>query len=460
MNPRNSRKGTALLLSMIFILLFSALAVSMATMTGSNLQMAQNQQKSNAARASAESGLEIVRNWLSSVSIPGTLSEDQRFSAITTQMQNHLSTLQNASMTTSGNKIIISSVNLDDESDKSFSAEITALSNDIFQVDITGYAEDFSRKIRVNFRYGERANTIFDYGVGTRGPLSLHGNIELDGVNVSVEADTYIESFNSSLALEIIGNSKIAGNVSIANDYPSEESVHLQGGQAGIGGETGDDAINNHVATGVAPVEFPEPNPSYFEHWATNTLDDDADLSSHESYDNLRIPAGMNPHFSGGVTLRGVTYIEQPNEVTFSGTTTIEGIIVADGDWEDDSGTNKLDFTGNIVSKSVEELPYEEQFDGLHEETGTFIVAPGFAASFGGNFDTINGAIAANGIEFYGNAGGTIGGSVINYADTQMLLSGNNNLYFNRSGLTEVPAGFEPELIIYYEPHSYAEAGF
>lgn len=84
-------------------------------------------------------------------------------------------------------------------------------------------------------------------------------------------------------------------------------------------------------------------------------------------------------------------------------------------------------------------------------------MAPGFHVSFGGSFDALSGAIAANGIEFYGNAGGTINGSIINYSDEEMTLKGNSDLYFNRSGLTEAPAGFVPEIILQYNPDSYSE---
>lgn len=455
MNARNSRKGTALLLSMMFVMLFSALAVSMATMSGANLTTAENQQKSNDARNAAESGLEIIRGWISHVSIPGTIAEHSRFSALTTELQDLLQPLQNVTIIVHSDAIHIEPITIDAATQKSFRAYIRPTSYDIFEIFIIGYAGDFSRPLRVNFNYGERANTVFNYGVATRGPLSLHGNILLEGVNVSVEADTYIESLGHNLALEIIGNSKIAGSVSIANN---DAYVDLQGGQAGIGGETGQDAIDNHVAFGVPPTEFPEPDPEHFEQWATNTYDPEDD--SADVYENIRIPAGTNPHFSSQTTLRGVTYIETPNVVTFSGGVTIEGVIVGDGDWNDDSATNQLNFTGNISSYCVSSLPYEPQFEGLHDQTGTFILAPGFKASFGGNVQTVNGAIAANGIEFHGDAGGTIAGSVINYSDTQMLLSGNSDLYFNRSGLTEIPAGFVPELVIYYDPQSYAEAGF
>ena len=108
-------------------------------------------------------------------------------------------------------------------------------------------------------------------------------------------------------------------------------------------------------------------------------------------------------------------------------------------------------------SYPVIELPDEPQFEEIRNDTGTFVLAPGFHLSFGGNFSTLSGAIAGNGIEFFGNAGGTIDGSIINYSDEEMTLTGNSDLYFNRSGTTQVPAGFVPEIILQYNPNSYSE---
>jgi len=174
-------------------------------------------------------------------------------------------------------------------------------------------------------------------------------------------------------------------------------------------------------------------------------------------YENVRIPAGTNPVFSGGLTLKGVVFIEVPNVVTFTGNTEITGIIVGDGDLSDNSGTNQIIFLGTVNSYPVTDLPDESQFSELRDETGTFLMASGFSASFGGDFETLNGAIAANGIEFFGNAGGTINGSVINYSDNPMTLSGNTDLFFNRSGTVQMPAGFGPEIILYYVADSYSE---
>ena len=450
------RRGAVLIISMIFILIFSALAVSMATLSDTNVQLASNQHKVNSALLAAQSGLDITRFWLSRVLISGKTNPADRFQLIIASLNNDLQEngISNISTYSDGSSVIIPSVPLDLEAQQSFSATITPIDVDTCRVDVTGQCGSITRTIRVIYQFDETANTVFDFGVATKGPLSLSGNIELDGVNVSVDASVYIESENSNLALSIIGNSQIAGDVKIVNPIAS---VNLQGGQAGIGGETGTDAIDNHVEFGVPPSSFPEPNPGDFAAYATNILDPNTDTSADATFENLKIPAGLNPTFSGHVTLKGIVFIEPPNVVTFTGTTDVTAIIVGNGSIEEESVTNQLIFLGTVNSNSVNQLPNEEQFEEIRSQTGTFVMAPGFQLSFGGDFETINGAIAGSGITFSGNAGGTICGSVINYSDEQMDLSGNSDLYFNRSGVTECPAGFVPELVLLYNPESYSE---
>ena len=281
--------------------------------------------------------------------------------------------------------------------------------------------------------------SVFEYCIATKGPLSLTGNIELGGISISIEGSVYIESDDDANALSIIGNSHIAGDVFITNP---DAVVTMQGGQATIGGETGQDAIDNHVNFGVDPTPFPVPNPGYFWPYVQNTYDPNNVLSE---YENVVIPAGTNPVF-GALTLKGVVFIEAPNMVIFLGNTNITGIIVGNGDLNDNSTTNQIIFLGTVTSNPITDLPDEPQFDQLRDETGTFLLAPGFSATFGGNFNTLNGAIAANGITFFGNAGGTIDGSVINYSNTPMELSCNNDLYFYSSGFNNSHAFLPPPI--------------
>jgi hypothetical protein len=180
--------------------------------------------------------------------------------------------------------------------------------------------------------------------------------------------------------------------------------------------------------------------------------------TSGASYENLWIPAGRNPSFSGNMTLKGVIYIETPNVVSFSGNLNITGIIVTNGSSTDNSGTNQVNFTGNITCHPIDSLQHVAKFEGLHSQRGTFLLAPGFKASFGGNFGTLAGAIAANGLRFYGNAGGIVNGSIINYnPEIPLEMTGNSDLRFNRSGLTGLPAGFTPRTVLQYDASSYSE---
>jgi len=57
-------KGIALVVAMLFVMVFSALSVAMFSMSSGNSLVASNLHKVNAARSSAESGLEVVRYYL------------------------------------------------------------------------------------------------------------------------------------------------------------------------------------------------------------------------------------------------------------------------------------------------------------------------------------------------------------------------------------------------------------
>ena len=462
-------KGIALIVAMLFVMVFSALSVGMFSMSSGNSLVASNLHTVNEARSSAESGLEVVRYYLAQAEIPGTMSQSQWFGELKDQLLSDI--LPNSVVADYDEETGVVTIGTDaypveltTVGNRDFTAEIWADGSDGVNIRVVGSADDIDRKIQGSIIYGEKPEpySVFDFGVATKGPLALSGNILLDGVNISVESDVYIESLDYNNALEIIGNSQIAGDVKIVNE---DGYVTLQGGNAGIGTDengdpvTGIEAITNHVEIGAPQTNFPIPNTSYFEPYVAGgtVIDSTTDLATVTTLTNVTIAAGTNPTFTADTQINGVLFIEQPNVVNFAGNADITGIIVGDGDYTDNSGTNTITFNGNVSSSSVATLP--ESFGTLRDETGTFMMAPGFSVSMGGSFDTLNGCIAANGVEFFGNAGGTIGGSVLNYSDEPMELSGNSDLYFNRTGDTEVPDGFDSVLniVIKYDPSAYDE---
>ena len=65
MKSRTLQNGSALIVCMVVLVVCSALAVGLAAISGANVQIADNQRGANQAFASAESGLETIRYWLS-----------------------------------------------------------------------------------------------------------------------------------------------------------------------------------------------------------------------------------------------------------------------------------------------------------------------------------------------------------------------------------------------------------
>ena len=452
-NVLQNRRGAVLIISMIFVLIFSTLAVSLATMSGTNVQLASNQHKLNSTLSAAHSGLEAMRYWMDRITIPNSTSPSDYLSTVFSSLQNDLAanSITNISAGYSSSTITIPPVMLATADNMNFEAAIEQLNNNTLQMDVIGRSEQITRTIRVNYNITPKKHPIFDYGIATKGPLHLQGSTDVDGLNESIEADVYIESTNNNDALSLKGSSTIAGDVSISNPLANPSVSN----SSSIGGETGQDAIDNHVTIDVKSIDFPIPDPAAFEHYVVNTFDSATDTTTDMTLENIRIPADTNPLFSGHVTLKGIVFIETPNIVTFTGNTDIIGIVIGDGDLAYPSVDNQLIFRGNVDSSSVSQL--DATFGNIREETGTFLLAPGFDASFGGSFNTINGVIAASGIEFFGSAGGTINGSIINYGEDPMTLLGSVDLVFDRSGLTENPAGFETFMVLEFQPDTYSE---
>lgn len=456
-NSRQSPQGSTLVLSLIVLVMLSALATAMATMAGANAQMAENQRQGGRALGDAHSGLEVLRYYLQGINLSASVSPAERLQDIASQLQTRLAGPNEVDMNVSydaGTRTLtITPVTLNAQSNESFAATLSHGDDyDTLDVVVTGSTPQVDRQVSVQYEFDTIGNPLFDFGIATRGPLNMQGNVDITGYNEEIEASIYIESLCDILALEMTGKSAVAGRVTIAN---GSAAVAI-GNSSSIHGATGTAALQ-YIKIGDTPCEFPIPNPSEFAHYIQHTFDPATDPTSNVTLTNVEIPMNTNPSFSGHATIKGVMYIRSPNTVTFTGNATIQGLIVAEGSLDaEPSSLRHLDFGGSVDSYDVSTLP-PEQFGDLTEQTGTFILAPGFSVCFRGSFETLNGVIAASGIEFQGNAGGTINGSIINYADECMSLAGNTDLVFNRSGVEECPAGFQPSTTVRFVANSYNE---
>lgn len=462
-HSNSKRVGTVLILSMIFIVIFSALAISMLTLSSTNAQLASNQHKVDYALASAESGLEVERYWLNRVLMPSTIPESSYLSTIVSLVQGDLTANGITNITLSGSGAF-EPVVLNSSNGQNFEGQLDIDVNtpNILQVQASGGSAPVSRTIGVNFDIDYYEWPIFNYGMATKGPINYTGNPTTLVANENWEADIYIESSSSATAIDIDGNVNFDGNITIGNPAANADF----GGAVQIAGETGQTAIDNHVTIGEdAYVEFPVPDTAHFETYATGQVIDsstDPDFfgdpnkigTGNATLTNAKIVAGTNPTFYNNVIIEGILFIESPNVVIFSSNVALMGIIVGDGDVTADPVTDSITFLGNFASNAY---PPGAEFDAIRQEEGTSILAPGFAGSFEGNFSTVEGVVALSGMNFSGNVAALIKGTLINYSDDPMVVEGNASMTFDRAGSTKIPAGFDTYKVLTYHPSSYQE---
>jgi hypothetical protein len=415
-------QGTVLLISLIFVLIFSALAVSIAALSGTNVQLASNQHKVDRALAGAESGMEVTRFWLNRVIMPSSTQPSDYLSTIIDTLQNDLAAngISNITVNVDGS---IQPVTLDSVTGRTFNGQSLIDPNDpnTLQVYTTGDSGQITRTIKVCYDIDPYEYPIFDFGMAIKGPLNFNGNPTLNGVNADGEADIY--------------------------------NVDLQGDVL-IGGDSGQAAIDNHVFIGADPVEFPVPDTERFLQYATgDIIKSSTDTSSSMTLTNATIKAGTDPVFDDNVRIEGVLFIEQPNIVTFNGNVDVQGLIVGDGD-VDNPGTNTISFLGNFETNPY---PPGAEFDAIRSETGSSILAPGFAVSFEGNFSALSGVMAVSGASFSGNVNATVEGTIINYSENPTTIEGNATLNFDRSDDIKIPAGFDLIRVLTYDSSSYEE---
>jgi hypothetical protein len=394
-----------------------------------------------------------MRYWLTRVEIPSSTPPANYFGTIVDTLQTDLAdnSISNITVYNDGS---IPPVALDSANGQGFEGEIIIDGNNpnILQVYTTGGGE-ITRTIRVYYDIEPYEYPIFDFGLATKGPLHFLGNPIIRGINSNSEADIFIDSQNP-LAMLVTGNTNFDGDISIGSAAANVDFW----GSVKIGGDTGQTAIDNHITIGVESPEFPVPDTQHFQQYATGpVIDSSTDLSSPGMiWTNATIAAGTDPNFGGNITIEGILYIEQPNIVTFSKNVALNGMIVGDGD-VNNPGTNSISFLGNFATNPY---PSGVEFDAIRQETGSSILAPGFAASFEGNFSAIGGVMAVSGVNFSGNVNAVVKGTIINYSENPTTVWGNATLNFDRSDNIKVPAGFDTHRILTYNPASYEELAF
>jgi hypothetical protein len=432
MNPDKTCRGSALVAVMIFVAVFSALALGYLSVANANLKSARLYAQSQRALAVAESGLAVARAELPLLDLAeAPAGSSEALQTLADELNERWGAtlfLGNAAVV-SGNAVVLPPMILNAPSGPvSVQLTIRGIADDRYKVDCVGIYGDARKTVGGEFSIMVDNRLITRYGVASKSPIRMLGNGKVLGANESAEGSILSASQVTMDPIDITGHVEISGDVAITNPEGSVSSK----GNVNIGGE---------IMIGVPEPPFPTIDTQAFEPYAVNIVDATTDTASDIVLENVRVLAGTNPVFSGHCTINGIMYIEAPNVVKFTGSADVTGIIV--GEPPQDEGTlhGAIEFTGNLEVASVSQLPDCPEFEAIRDMTGSFLLAPGYEAIFNGSFSSISGAIVASKMAFGGDAAGTVIGSVVNLDDTDLTISGDATIVIDHSEDVELPYG-------------------
>ena len=453
---RHGRRGIASMLAMLYLVIFSTLAIGFYASVTLSSQVAHNDERTLNAQVAAESGMQFVRYHLSKVRFPGATKPDKILKEVYDDLVAQTLTSDNLHGRTIGmvgDSIYLPGDAIDpyialDDSGGGFRATITNLYNGSVVVKITGVYRGVTivRAIEMEFKSVERAASVFDYAIVTKGPIQLHGNASI-GEGAAVAGDNGVLSlYQGPTPLSMQGNTSIAGDVYMTNPRASADIS----GKSSVGGSSIPAVRDTHVHAGKPdPIpELPLVDSSVFLPYVTNTY-----KPGQSVYRNVRIPKNTNPSFSSDTVIEGVMYVESPNQLKFSGKATVRGVIVVDSAT---TGAGSIKFTGQFQAFGMETLPATRDFPPeLRALTGSTILAPGYDLSFGGGAANMGGTMVANSFSFQGNSGGNVIGTLIGLGEAPLTMGGNPN--FARTKPTEIPAGLVFTKTLQSVPNTYLE---
>jgi hypothetical protein len=426
------------MLAMMYLVLFAVLAVGFYASTGTNAQVSHNERRRSEALAAAESGMDFMRWQLAQTVIPPTVAEANIIPEVYNDLRAQLNGTPNLGSRTVGLNMGGTQIDIPNGSN-----EYISLTNGgaKFRVNIhrtgrqlvvkvigcysstpTGHADKAAVELR--YRTEEHPTDFFDNGMAARGAITITSGspitgtpAELAGILTTTTANPPVTIGTATKPASITGDiTVLAGLNPVINAGSS------------VGGTTNTAEIMadhvDHLDPSLLP-EFPTPDTSMYRQFATNTY-----VAGLTHYENIVIPPNTNPTFNGPMTIHGVVYIKQPNNVTFAGQCSIKGVIVSEPLGVGTLLTNIITFTGAGGSKEgVEALPDVPKFAGLKLMGGSFVVAPQFDVRFTGNFGSVVGHICGDRVSMGGSSDSIIQGSVVALKNT-LTISGNGAVTF------------------------------
>lgn len=438
---RTARHGIASLMAMLYLLIFSTLALGFFSAVTTAAQLAANDEKALGAQSAVESGLAFLRYELSRVRVPGNTAPNQMLAEVCKDLlaQQALSgNLGTRTVAVVGDHIEYPVGAKEfiplDSLGAGFRAEIRMSEDgtDWVKVKVVGRyrGSTIARAIEIYFQPVISSTRVFDYGIVTRGPIVITGGGMVGG-GTDPTHGSVLSMSDSPTPISMTGTSGIAGDAYLTNKNGTVSMTS----NVTIAGESSAAGRAAHIHAGVEPPELPEVDTAVFLPYVKNVY-----KPNQATYRNVLIPANTNPTFSSSVKIEGVMYIEYPNKVTFNGQTTIHGSVVVQKGAAP-STKNVINFGAGVKSYPMSTLdPKDPDFpQDLRDLSGSTLLAEGYHVELSGSSGSIGGIMLANSFELVGGSGGVIEGTFIGLGDVTMKFTGGASIARTRN--TAIPRG-------------------
>jgi Tfp pilus assembly protein PilX len=427
--------GLASVLAMMFLVLFSTLAVGFYEATGINAQIARNERMMQLADIAADSGMKFMRYQLGSTPLPAGPASGlmDSLAAQLGPVLNGTANMGGYTVQNTGGTIWLPAANnwitLDPTTGARFRAKITNTGTTL-NVIVTGSGNSTTIEKAIELQYQPSTTAdIFTYGIASKSPITLGGNASVTGVPAG---DGSVLCAASGLT----GLTMSGSNASISGDYSyvNPALVNSYGGGTIDTYASTSSNFAQHVHSGAAAPNFPYVDPSVYAQYATNPY-----VAGSSTLVNVTLPPGT--YSLSNVTIQGVLYLQSPCKLSIAGQSTIQGVIVSDcSSTVGTLSTNVITISGQVQVSGMSTLPNTFPAGEL-ALNNAFILAPYDSLNVSGNFGTVSGCIIAGQITMAGNASGTIEGSVINEGNTLLSITGNGGVSVVGNGPSNVPQG-------------------
>lgn len=446
--------GFVYIAALLLLAVLATLSITLVRSSALEVRKNENTRLALDARLAAESGFGFMLHHLRMLRLPVDTNATNFYSNLATALGGRLNgtgALGGQSVTQGASSVTVPAITLPDGRSFSSSIEWNGGQSMLIVVGISGVLQ---RCITIEMEMTEKLPGAFSYGLASRGRIVIGGSTSIVGVNYGTEGNIFSDTEGTEYDAIVIsgGDVVLSGDLAVSGD---EGAISI-GGSPSIGGTSDPNEIMKHLHFGKESPDFPELDLAPLIALATETLDSTL-IAPGATFNNIRIPAGTNPTFNSDVVLNGIIYIESPNVVKFNGHAEINGFIVTENDPNVPLSDSSITFAGSVDAGGVESLPDTLEFADVKQQTGSFILAPGFSVKFTGSFATISGSIIADQLTFSGEADGTIKGSVVGLKDLPTTMTGSVSILVDRGYVDQNPAGIIKKLGFDVLSNTYAE---